>query len=164
MGFSAEQDLQFMQAALAEAKAAVDHGDVPVGAVLVGADGQILASTRNEREHLASPVAHAEVQALVAGARAKGHWNLTGSTLYVTLEPCPMCAGALVQARVKEVVYAATDPKGGAISLGISVLDNSQLNHRVATRQGPLASEAGALLQKFFRQKRSEKGTSGKKD
>lgn len=151
-----------MRLALEEAEKAAQHGDVPVGAVLVK-DGKVLATARNERELLSSPVAHAEVQALNAGAKANGHWNLTGCTLYVTLEPCPMCAGALVMARVEEVVYAAIDPKGGTISLNINLLANPALNHRVKYRQGPLAAEAGALLQEFFRKKRREKNTSGAK-
>lgn len=155
-------DDKFMAIALEEARKALAHDDIPVGAVLVK-DGRVLASGRNERELLGSPVAHAEVQALVAGAKANGHWNLSGTRLYITLEPCPMCAGALVMARVEEVVYAATDPKGGAISLGIPVLENPRLNHRVKTRQGPMAAEAGALLQDFFRRKRREKNTSGAK-
>lgn len=163
MGFGAEHDLRFMRLALAEARAAAAHDDVPVGAVLVDAEGEVLAHARNERELLASPVAHAEVQALNQGARERGDWNLTGTTLYVTLEPCAMCAGALVQARVQEVVYAAADPKGGAVSLSIPILENPALNHRVKVRQGPLAEECGALLQEFFRRKRREKGTSGTK-
>ena len=161
---TAQDDLRFMSIALAEARAAADHDDVPVGAVLVGADGQALALARNERELLASPVAHAEVQALVKGSQARRGWNLTGTTLYVTLEPCPMCAGALVNSRVQEVVYATPDPKGGVISLGIPILENEKLNHRVKFRQGPLATEAAALLQEFFRRKRREKGTSGTKE
>lgn len=159
---SSADDEKFMRLALEEAVKALAHDDIPVGAVLVK-DGQVIASGKNERELLASPVAHAEVQALNAGAKANAHWNLTGTTLYVTLEPCPMCSGALVQARVEEVVYAATDPKGGAISLGIPVLAHEKLNHRVKFRQGPFASEAGALLQDFFRKKRREKGISGAK-
>jgi tRNA(adenine34) deaminase len=155
-------DLTFMQLALAEARKAAAHDDIPVGAVLVR-EGKVLATGRNEREALASPVAHAEVRALEAGAKAHGHWNLTGSKLYVTLEPCAMCAGALVQARVEEVIYAAEDPKGGAVSLGISILGNPALNHRVRVRRGPLAAEAGALLKEFFQRKRREKGTSGNK-
>lgn len=151
-----------MALALEEARQAAAHDDIPVGAVLVK-DGKVLASGRNERELLSSPVAHAEVQVLNGGAKANGHWNLTGTTLYVTLEPCPMCAGALVMARVEEVVYAATDPKGGAISLNINVLANPALNHRVKFRQGPMSVEAGALLQEFFRKKRKEKNTSGTK-
>ena len=163
MSFSAEDDLRFMRLALEEAKAAAAHDDVPVGAVLVDGDGRVLARSRNEREALASPVAHAEVQALLKGARERGGWNLSGTTLYVTLEPCSMCAGALVLARVAEVVYAAKDPKGGVITLGIPILENPALNHRVKVREGPLAEDSAALLQEFFRRKRREKGTSGKK-
>lgn len=157
---AAGDDDKFMALALEEAKKALAHDDIPVGAVLVK-NGQVLALGKNERELLSSPVAHAEVQALVAGAAAQGHWNLTGSKLYITLEPCPMCAGALVMARVEEVIYAATDPKGGAISLKIPLLENPGLNHRVKSRQGPFAQEAGTLLQEFFRKKRREKNTSG---
>jgi tRNA(adenine34) deaminase len=161
---SEENDLRFMRLALAEARAAAAHDDVPVGAVLVDAEGEVLAHARNERELLANPVAHAEVQALTKGALERGNWNLTGTTLYVTLEPCSMCAGAVVLARVGEVVYGAKDPKGGAVSLGIPILENPALNHRVKVRQGPLAEECGAVLQEFFRRKRREKGTSGKKE
>lgn len=159
---AAGDDEKFMKLALEEAAKALAHDDIPVGAVLVKG-GAVIASGRNERELLASPVAHAEVQAINAGAKAQKHWNLTGTTLYVTLEPCAMCAGALVQARVAEVVYAATDPKGGAVSLGIPVLENPKLNHRVKVRQGPFAEESAKLLQDFFKQKRREKGTSGAK-
>jgi tRNA(adenine34) deaminase len=157
-------DQKLMAMALDEARAAVAHGDVPVGAVLVSAKGAVLARSRNEREQLASPVAHAEMQALVLGARAAGHWNLTGSRLYVTLEPCAMCAGALVLARVAELIYAAEDPKGGVLSLGISILENPSLNHRVKARRGPLAEESAALLREFFRERRREKGSSGRKE
>lgn len=148
-------DLRFMTLALEEARKALAHEDIPVGAVLVRGD-QVLAVGRNERELLRSPTAHAEVQALNAGAATHGHWNLTGTTLYVTLEPCPMCAGALVMARVEEVVYAATDPKGGALSLEIPILENARLNHRVRFRQGPLATEAAQLLKDFFRARRAK--------
>ncbi|MGZ3736050.1 MAG: nucleoside deaminase, partial [Bdellovibrionota bacterium] len=150
--------------ALAEAKAAAAHEDVPVGAVLVDAEGRVMAHGRNERELLSCPVAHAEVQVLSKGSHERGDWNLTGTTLYVTLEPCSMCAGALVLARVSEVVYGASDPKGGVVSLGIPILENPALNHRVKVRQGPLAAECGAVLQEFFRRKRKEKGISGKKE
>jgi tRNA(adenine34) deaminase len=146
-------DQDFMALALAEAVKALAHDDIPVGAVVVK-DGKVLGSGRNERERLKCPSAHAEVQALNAAAGAHGHWNLTGAKLYVTLEPCPMCAGAIVMARVEEVVYAATDPKGGAESLGIPILNHEKLNHRVKVRQGPLAEESAKLLKDFFREKR----------
>lgn len=158
-----DEDLHFMGLALDQARKALEHDDIPVGAVLVR-DGAILALGKNERELLHLPTAHAEVQALNSGAASTGNWNLTGSKLYVTLEPCPMCAGALVMARVAEVIYAADDPKGGVVQLGIPILSNTALNHRVTTRKGPLAEESAELLRAFFRKKRKEKGTSGKKD
>lgn len=144
-----------MTLALEEAKRALVHDDIPVGAVLVK-DGQVIAHGKNERELIPSPTAHAEIQAINAGAKAHGHWNLTGAKLYVTLEPCVMCAGALVLGRIEEVIYAALDPKGGAISLNIPLLANPALNHRVKFRQGPLAEEAGTLLKDFFRDKRKK--------
>ena len=152
-----------MGLALEQAKQAQLHGDIPVGAVLVR-EGKILASGKNERELLHCPTAHAEVQTINSGAAKHGHWNLSGTKLYVTLEPCPMCAGALVMARVEEVIFATEDPKGGVIQLGIPILENEKLNHRVKFRKGPLQEEAGELLRSFFRQKRKEKGSSGKKE
>lgn len=157
-----DQDLHFMGLALEEARKATAHDDIPVGAVLV-LNGMVLGAGKNERELLASPTAHAEVQAINAAASKHGHWNLSGSKLYVTLEPCSMCSGALVLARVEEVIYAAKDLKGGAISLGIPILDNPKLNHRLKIRQGPLEAECSELLKEFFRKKRREKGTSGAK-
>lgn len=157
-----DRDIFFMQAALEEAKRALLHDDIPVGAVLVK-DGAILAIGKNERELLSCPTAHAEIQAINAGAKKHGHWNLTGTKLYVTLEPCVMCSGALVLARVEEIIYAAPDLKGGAISLNIPILQNMQLNHRLNVRQGPLAEESAQLLKDFFRKRRIEKATSEKK-
>jgi tRNA(adenine34) deaminase len=157
-----EQDLHFMGLALEEARKALSHDDIPVGAVLV-LNGKVIGKGKNERELLPSPTAHAEVQAVNSAAQSHGHWNLTGAKLYVTLEPCAMCSGALVLARVEEVIYAAKDPKGGAISLGIPILENPKLNHRVKARQGPLEAECSQLLKEFFRQKRREKGSSGTK-
>lgn len=151
-----EEDLTFMGMALEEARKASLHDDIPVGAVLVRG-GRPVATGRNEREVLHLPAAHAEIQALNKAGALSGHWNLTGSRLYVTLEPCVMCAGALVLARVEEVIYAAADPKGGALSLGISILQNPALNHRVRFRRGPLEAEASALLKEFFRNKRQKK-------
>jgi len=151
-----------MSLALEEARKALPHDDIPVGAVLV-LNGKVIGTGKNERELLPSPTAHAEVQAVNSAAQAHGHWNLSGSKLYVTLEPCAMCSGALVLARVEEVIYAAKDLKGGAISLGIPILENPKLNHRVKVRQGPLEAECSALLKEFFREKRRQKGTSGTK-
>jgi tRNA(adenine34) deaminase len=147
-------DLTFMS--LAEARKALAHDDIPVGAVVV-LDGKVIGTGKNERELLASPTAHAEVQALNAAAQTHGHWNLTGAKLYVTLEPCSMCAGAMVLGRVKEVIYGTPDPKGGAISLGIPILDNKALNHRVIFRAGPMQAECSELLKEFFRAKREQK-------
>jgi tRNA(adenine34) deaminase len=155
-------DQFFMNAALEEARKAAAHDDIPVGAVLVK-DGKILATGKNERELLGSPTAHAEVQAINAGAKALGHWNLSGAKLYITLEPCVMCAGALVLSRVEEIIYAAEDPKGGALSLQIPILENPRLNHRVRMRRGPLAEESAELLRSFFQEKRRQKNTSGSK-
>lgn len=145
-----------MGLALEEARRAQTHDDIPVGAVLTR-NGKVIAVGRNERELLRSPTAHAEVQALNAGADSHGHWNLTGTKLYVTLEPCVMCAGAMVLARVEEVIYAAADPKGGALSLEIPILNHPGLNHRVKFRQGPLVEECSQILKDFFRAKRALK-------
>lgn len=154
--------IEIMSLAINEAKAALEHDDVPVGAIVVK-DNKVIGVGRNRREVNSNPVAHAEIEALTAAGKALGHWNLSGATLYVTLEPCPMCAGALVQARIKEVVYAAEDPKGGAISLGVDILENKKLNHKVKINRGPLSEEASVLLKKFFQAKRLVKGASGKK-
>ena len=140
-----------MQMALQEAALALASDDIPVGAILVR-EGKVLAKGKNERELLKNPMAHAEVQAITAAAQALGHWNLTGAKLYVTLEPCVMCSGALVQARIAEVIYGASDPKGGSISLEIPILKHPKLNHQVLYRQGPLAAECGSILTEFFRE------------
>ena len=151
-----------MTAALEEARLALAHDDIPVGAVLVK-NGEIIARAHNQREQNQDPTAHAEIRALILGGKAVGHWNLSDCILYVTLEPCPMCAAALVQARIKEVVYATKDEKGGAISLAMSILDHKKLNHQVAFRQGALTEECSQILKDFFKQKRREKNTSGRK-
>lgn len=141
-----------MRLALAEAEAAPLTGDVPVGAVVLSADGTtVLASARNEREATGDPTAHAEVLALRRAARATGEWRLTGCTLVVTLEPCAMCAGALVQSRVDRVVYAAADPKAGAAGSLWDLLRDRRLNHRPEVVAGVLPEPAGALLTDFFR-------------
>jgi tRNA(adenine34) deaminase len=139
-----------MQVALAEARAAAAAGDVPVGALVVGADGSRLAAAHNRRETDRDPLAHAELLALRAAARAVGGWRLEGATLYVTLEPCAMCAGAVVLARVARLVYGAADPKAGFCgSLGDLVRD-PRLNHRAEVTGGVLADECGELLRGFF--------------
>lgn len=146
-------DERYMRIALAQAATAVEHDDVPIGAVLVG-DGQVLAQAANERELRSDPTAHAEVLALRAGAERLGGWRLPETTLYVTLEPCAMCAGAIVLARVPRVVFATTDPKAGAAGSILDVLGEERLNHRPAVVAGVLAEEAAELLRGFFRERR----------
>lgn len=143
-----------MRAALDEARAAIAHDDVPIGAVVVSDDGRVLGRGRNERELLEDPTAHAEVLALRAAAAELGSWRVLDATLYVTLEPCTMCAGAIVLSRVPRVVYAATDPKAGAAGSVLDVLADSRLNHRPEVVGGVLADEAADLLRSFFRARR----------
>lgn len=143
-----------MRAALALAASAAAHGDVPVGAVVLGPDGAILGEGRNERELTGDPTAHAEVLALRAASAAMGEWRLSGCTLVVTLEPCTMCAGALVLARVDRVVYGSTDLKGGAVGSLWDVVRDRRLNHRPEVISGVLEAESAALLQDFFRDHR----------
>jgi tRNA(adenine34) deaminase len=143
----------FMRLALREAEKAREHGDVPIGAVLVR-DGELLAAAHNERELRQDPTAHAEILALREAARALGSWRVLGATLYVTLEPCAMCAGAIVLARVPRVVYGATDPKAGACGSVLDVLADARLNHRPEVISGLLAPECGQLLSDFFASRR----------
>jgi len=151
---SSPSDETFMRLALDEARSCTETGDVPVGAVIVRGD-EVLASAGNGRERLHDPTAHAEVLSLRAAARRTGSWRLDGCTLFVTLEPCAMCAGAIVLARVERVVFGAADPKAGfAGSLGDLVRD-PRLNHRVELTSGVLAQECGDLLREFFRSRRS---------
>jgi tRNA(adenine34) deaminase len=150
---SGTSDERWMRAALDEARAAVAHGDVPIGAVVVRHD-QVIGRGRNERERREDPTAHAEVLALREAAAALGSWRVLDCTLYVTLEPCAMCAGAIVLARVPRVVYACTDPKAGAAGSVLDVLAQPQLNHRPEVVGGVLADEASALLRTFFRARR----------
>lgn len=142
-----------MRLALEEAALAPGHGDVPVGAVAL-AGGRVVARRHNERERLGDPVAHAELLAVQDAARALGTWRLDGVTLVVTLEPCPMCAGALVAARVTRVVFGAADPKAGACGSLYNLCVDPRLNHAVAVSAGVLATEAGALLTAFFAARR----------
>jgi len=139
-----------MATALEEARAAAAAGDVPVGAVVVSAEGREVARGRNRREGDRDPTAHAEVLALRAAAKALGSWRLDGCTLYVTLEPCAMCAAAAVLARLACVTWGAPDPKAGFAGSLANLLDDPRLNHRVAWRGGLLAEEAGRLLEGFF--------------
>ncbi|HXQ19603.1 MAG TPA: tRNA adenosine(34) deaminase TadA [Acidimicrobiales bacterium] len=142
-----------MRRALAEARLAVAHGDVPVGAVAL-ADGRVLAARHNERELRGDPTAHAEILALRDAATALGRWRLDEVTLVVTVEPCPMCAGALVAARVAHVVFGADDPKAGACGSLYNLCSDPRLNHEVAITRGVLAEQCGAVLTSFFVERR----------
>lgn len=142
-------DEQYMQDAIVEAKAAAALGEVPVGAIVV-VDGRIIGRGGNRRESAAGPTAHAELIAIRQAAQAVGGWRLVGATLYVTQEPCPMCAGAIVNARVERVVYGCDNPKAGAVKTLYQLLGDPRLNHRVVVDQSPLAAECGALLTHFF--------------
>ena len=138
-----------MREALEQARAAASHGDVPVGAVVVR-EGRVIARAHNERELRGDPTAHAEVLALRAAADAVGGWRLDGCTLYVTLEPCVMCAGAMQQSRIDRVVFGAPDPKGGATGTLYNVAADPRLNHEVDVTHGVLAEESSRLLSEFF--------------
>ena len=140
----------WMREALAVAAGAVETGDVPIGAVVLDADGLLLAATPNARERDGDPTAHAEVLALRAAAAARGEWRLDGCTLVVTLEPCTMCAGALVLARVARLVYGAPDPKTGAVESLWDVVRDRRLNSRPEVIGGVLAAESATLLRAFF--------------
>jgi tRNA(adenine34) deaminase len=143
-------DEAWMRVALAEADAATLHGDVPVGAVVIDAGGQELARDHNRREEQADPTAHAELLALRRAAQGRGHWRLEGATLFVTLEPCAMCAGALVNSRIARVVYGATDPKAGALDTLFTIGRDTRLNHRFEVTRGVLAADAARRLSEFF--------------
>jgi tRNA(adenine34) deaminase len=143
----------WMGLAIDEARAAEEHDDVPVGAVIVR-DGAVIARGHNRREADGDPTAHAEVLAIRAAAEVLGSWRLEGCTLVVTLEPCTMCAGAIVLARIPRVIYGATDPKAGAAGSLMDVLDDPRLNHRADTTAGVRAQECGELLRAFFRARR----------
>ncbi|MBA3437243.1 MAG: nucleoside deaminase [Thermoleophilaceae bacterium] len=142
-----------MRLALREAERAIEHDDVPVGCV-VAAGGEVVACAHNERELRADPTAHAEVLALREASRHLGSWRLDGAVLYVTLEPCAMCAGAIVLARMPRVVFATTDPKAGAAGSVLDVLAEPRLNHRPVVAGGLLATEAAGMLRSFFAARR----------
>jgi tRNA(adenine34) deaminase len=148
---ASEADL--MRLALDEAERAATHEDVPIGAV-VARDGEVLAAAGNERELRADPTAHAEILALRAAAERLGGWRIPGAVIYVTLEPCAMCAGAIVLARLPRVVYGAPDPKAGAAGSVLDVLGEPRLNHRPQVEGGLLAAESAALLESFFADRR----------
>jgi tRNA(adenine34) deaminase len=148
-------DANWMAEALAEARMAAAEGEVPIGAVVV-ADGRIVGRGRNARESRRDPTAHAEVLALQEASRSLHRWRLSGATVYATLEPCPMCAGALVNARVDRLVYAVPDPKAGAAGTLFDVPRDPRLNHRVEVVSGVMAAECGELLSSFFRSRRGK--------
>ena len=149
-------DEAFMLRALAEAALAFDENEVPVGAIIVR-DERIIASAHNQTEQLNDPTAHAEMIAITQAAESLGSWRLIGCTLYVTLEPCAMCAGAILQARIPRLVFGAADPKAGAVQSLFQLLDDDRLNHRTESRQGVHAAECGDMLSTFFRNRRARK-------
>lgn len=151
---SIDPDRAGMMEAIRQAQAAAAEDEVPVGAVILR-DGKILAQAHNGREQLRDPTAHAEMLAITQAASAVADWRLEGCTLYVTLEPCPMCAGAIVLARIPRVVFGATDPKAGAVRSLYRLLDDPRLNHRCEIVEGVMAQECGALLTEFFAAKRA---------
>jgi tRNA(adenine34) deaminase len=147
------RDEYFMRLALREAERALEHEDVPIGCVVTAA-GEVVAAAPNERELRGDPTAHAEILALREASRALGGWRLSGTVVYVTLEPCAMCAGAIVLARVPRVVYGARDPKAGAAGSVLNVFEEPRLNHRPAVGEGLLAEESATLLREFFAPRR----------
>ena len=149
-----DQDERFMRAAIDEAASAGEEDEVPVGAVVVR-DGRIIGRGHNQRERLRDPTAHAEMLALTAASAHVGSWHLEGCTMYVTLEPCPMCAGALVLSRIDRLVFGATDPKAGACTTLFTIPTDPRLNHRVEITTDVLARDCAALLQEFFAKQRS---------
>jgi tRNA(adenine34) deaminase len=148
-----EKDQGYMREAILEADEAARKGEVPIGAVIVLND-QIIAKAHNLREITGDPTAHAEVLALREAAKVKRHWRLLGATLYTTLEPCPMCAGAMVMARITRLVYGAPDPKAGAAGSIMNIVQDLRLNHRLDVTGGVLEEECGELLKEFFKEKR----------
>ena len=150
-------DEQMMRFAIAEAHAAQAAGEVPVGAIVVGPDGVVLGRGQNRVLRDSDPTAHAEIVALRAAGLALGNYRLTGCTLYVTLEPCAMCAGAILHARIAHLVYGADDPKAGACGSVLTVMNHPQLNHKAEVASGLLAEECGLMLSNFFLERRGKK-------
>ena len=151
-----KQDQRFMQAAIDQANIALENDDVPVGAVIV-CENKIIARGYNQRQQLNDPTAHAEIIALTAAAEHIGHRRLLNCTIYVTLEPCPMCAGALVLARIDRLVFGCDDPKTGACGSLYNIVQDNRLNHRLETTKGVLADDCSKMLQDFFSVKRERK-------
>ncbi|HHU30013.1 MAG TPA: nucleoside deaminase [Firmicutes bacterium] len=152
-GVSLLTDQDFMREALLEAQKAYAKGEIPIGAVIVR-EGKIIARDHNRREELHDPTAHAEILVMRKAGEILGGWRLPETTVYVTIEPCPMCAGALVQARVGRLVYGASDPKAGAVDSLYNIVTDERLNHRLAVTAGVLAEEAGDLMRQFFKSRR----------
>ena len=152
---SCNDDQQYMRQAIESAKIAEENGDVPIGAVIVH-EGQIIAKAYNQREQLADPTAHAEIIALTQAAAALENWHLNGCTMYVTLEPCPMCAGALVLSRMDRLVYGCDDPKTGACKSLYNIVQDERLNHRLEVTSGVLQEQCREQLQEFFAKRRIE--------
>jgi tRNA(adenine34) deaminase len=152
-GSDGEPLAEFMRLAIREAELALREDEVPIGAVILRGE-RVLAAAHNQREQLRDPTAHAEMIAITQAAAAIGDWRLEGCALFVTLEPCPMCAGAILQARIPVVVYGARDPKAGAVDSLFSLLTDSRLNHRCQVYGGVLADECGRMLTDFFRVQR----------
>lgn len=158
-GAAASEDERWMREAIRQAaEAAEAHDEVPVGAVVVGEDGSLLARAGNRTRTDCDPTAHAEIIALREAARRAGNYRLTGATVYSTIEPCAMCAGALVQARVKRLVYGAPDERAGAVSSVFRICDSEFLNHRMEIMTGVLEEECRALMRQFFRERRRIEG------
>lgn len=149
-----DPDNVHMRLALREARRAWQEGEVPVGAVIVHPEKGVIAQAFNQKETLRDATAHAEVLAIGQAAQALDAWRLEGATLYTTLEPCPMCAGAIVQARIARLVYGAADPKAGAVESVVRLLEAGLFNHNVAVHGGVLADECGEILTQFFRERR----------
>ena len=142
-----------MRLAYQQAEMALAENEVPIGAVIVH-QGKVIAAAHNQRESLRDPTAHAEMIAITQAAESLASWRLAGCTMYVTLEPCPMCAGAILQARITELVYGAPDPKAGAVHSLFRLLDDQRLNHRVQTVCGVMIEECGSILTRFFQEQR----------
>lgn len=150
-----KKDERYMQVAIEQARIAEENGDVPIGAVIV-CENRIIGKAYNQREQLRDPTAHAEIIALTQAAAALGNWHLNGCTIYVTLEPCPMCAGALVLSRMDRLVYGCDDPKAGACKSLYNIVQDGRLNHRLEVTSGVLAEQCSKLLQDFFQRRRTE--------
>ena len=154
-----EPDNRFMTAAIEQARIARDNGDVPVGAVIVH-ENKIIAKGYNQRDQLNDSTAHAEIIALTAACDYIGNWRLNDCTIYVTLEPCPMCAGAMVLARLDRLVYGCDDPKAGACGSLYNIIQDDRLNHRIEITKGVLAEQCSSLLTEFFQNRRKEKANT----